>query len=77
MADKVSRGERLYQLALDMNTDLPTDVWLRGNGEIWVREHGEKNTYGRPATKEEVITFLHTAVDYGNRMMSVHAPAGD
>ena len=69
-----AKADRLTQVALEMNKALPTDVWLRGNGELWVREHGNKNVYGRIATKEEVITFLNTAIDYGNKLLSVNAP---
>ncbi len=69
-----AKTDRLTQLAVEMNKALPTDVWLRGNGELWVREHGEKNFYGSPATKEEVIAYLHTAIDYCNKMLSVNAP---
>ena len=70
-----AKADKLIQIALEMNKALPTEVWLRGNGEMWVREHGNKNVYGRPATKEEIITYLYTAIDYGNKMLSVNAPS--
>ncbi len=69
-----AKADRLTQKALEMNKALPTDVWLRGNGEMWVREHGNSSVHGRVATKEEIISFLFTAIDFGNKLLSVNAP---
>ncbi len=66
-----AKADRLVRVALEMNKELPTHVWLNGDGTFWVQNHGNKERFGRPATKEEILGYLYRAIEYGNKMMSV------
>ena len=67
----VKRLKNVTNLALELNAELPTDIFLKGNGEIWGRFHGNGGNSPRKMTKEEVITSLYTAINGINKLISV------
>lgn len=71
MKTNPDRFETLSVMALELNSTLPTDVMLKGDGSIWVTTHGNSGTHARKLAQHEVLSLLHTAIQMGNRMISV------
>ena len=65
------RLDKFKDLSLRLNANLPTDIYLKGNGEIWATLHGNEGVRPRKLTKEEVISYLWAGIDAGNKMISI------
>jgi len=63
--------EILSDLALKLNADMPKDIALKGDGVIWLQSNNANGVRLRKASQEEVLKLIYTAIDYGNRMISV------
>lgn len=63
--------ERLKNMALQLNAEMPTEIWLKGDGSIWITTHGNQGLSPRMVTKEELIYFVQKGINAGNRMISV------
>ncbi len=67
------RADLLTQMAVEFNATMPVDVYLKGDGSVWVvwvKRHGN-DTGARKATQEEVIKIIFAAIDYSQRAISV------
>ncbi len=67
----MAKADRLTQVAVEMNKELPTHVWLNGDGTFWIQNVENKERFGRPATKEEILSYLYLAIEYGNQLMKI------
>lgn len=61
--------KKLQEAAFDLNGSLPMDVWLKGDGRIWVCTPNHPT--GRAATQQEVIEHLFNAIQTSGRMVSI------
>jgi hypothetical protein len=65
------RFKQLNREALALNSALPRDVWLKGDGTFWIKPYGNKDANGRPATQEEILKLLYMAIEKSGRMISI------
>lgn len=65
------RLELLQKLALEFNDAMPREVILKGDGSIWVADHGRQDALYRKLTQEQVLLRIHSAIQFGNKMISV------
>jgi hypothetical protein len=65
------RLKTLEELALKLNSTLSTDIALKGDGTIWVQNHGNDGIRLRKATQQEIITIIYDAIRLGDWMISV------
>jgi len=71
MRTEKERLEKLEHMALVLNADMPTDIYLKGDGSFWVTVHGNAGINPRKISNEEILGFVYTAMDSANRMTSV------
>lgn len=65
------KAKTLERMALEFNAAMPTDVMLKGDGSIWITEHGNGGTQPRKIKQQEVLELIYRAIEHGNRTISV------
>lgn len=65
------RLDKLERMALEFNAAMPTDVMLKGDGSIWVKQHGNEGVTPRKLRQDEVLKIIYAAIEYGNKAISV------
>lgn len=71
MGTKDERFEIAQNLALELDSKLPTDVMLKGDGSIWITTYGNNGVPARKITQQEVLEIIYRARTITNKLISV------
>ena len=71
MLDQTERLKKLETLSTELNSEMPTDIYLKGDGKLWVTVHGNEGVRPRPITQEEALKLIYKAKRFGDAMISV------
>ena len=65
------RFEKLRTLAFEFNAAMPRDVFLKGDGSLWVLGHDNGPSSGRRISQEEALKLIYKAIQFSNVAISV------
>ena len=65
------RLAKLEHMVMEFNAAMPTDVFLKGDGSIWTKEHGNDGVTPRKLRQDQVLKIIYTAIEHGNQAVSV------
>lgn len=61
----------LSRMAGELNAAMPTDVMLKGDGTIWITEHGNAGIRPREIKQQDVLELIYRAIEYSNMLISI------